>query len=95
MSLDKETVAKIAHLARIRVPEEDLEPLAGELNNILGWIEQLGEVDTDGVEPMTSVVEMTLRQREDQVTDGNYPDKVLANGPDTAMGFYTVPKVVE
>lgn len=95
MSLDKETVAKIAHLARIRVPEEALEPMAGELNNILGWIEQLGEVDTDGVEPMTSVVEMTLRQREDQVTDGNYPDKVLANGPDTAMGFYTVPKVVE
>lgn len=95
MSLDKETVAKIAHLARIRVPEEDLEPLAGEMNNILGWIEQLGEVDTDGVEPMTSVVEMTLRQREDEVTDGNYPEKVLANGPDTAMGFYTVPKVVE
>lgn len=95
MSLDKETVAKIAHLARIRVPEAELEPLAGELNNILGWIEQLGEVDTDGVEPMTSVVEMTLRQREDDVTDGNYPEKVLANGPDTAMGFYTVPKVVE
>lgn len=95
MSLDKDTVARIAHLARIKVPESDLEPLAGELNNILGWIEQLGEVNTEGVEPMTSVVEMGLRQRKDEVTDGNCQEKVLANGPDTALGFFTVPKVVE
>ncbi|RED50912.1 Asp-tRNA(Asn)/Glu-tRNA(Gln) amidotransferase subunit GatC [Aestuariispira insulae] len=95
MSLDKKTVARIAHLARIKVPEEDLEPLAGELNNILGFIEQLNEVDTDGVDPLASVVEMNMRQREDAVTDGGYPDRVLANGPETAMGFYTVPKVVE
>lgn len=95
MSLDKKTVARIAHLARIKVPEEDQEALAGELNNILGWIEQLGEVDTDGVEPLASVVEMTTQQRDDVVNDGGYPDRVLANGPETAMGFYTVPKVVE
>ena len=95
MSLDKATVAGIAHLARIDVPEEKLEPLAGELNNILGWIEQLGEVDTDGVAPMTSVVEMDLPQRADQVTDGGYRERVLANAPQPADGFFAVPKVVE
>lgn len=95
MSLDRKTVARVAHLARIRVPEENLDTLAGELNTIIGWVEQLGEVDTDGIEPMTSVVEMSLRQREDEVTDGNYPERVLANGPETEMGFYVVPKVVE
>lgn len=95
MSLDKATVAKIAHLARIHVPEQDLEPLAGELSTILDWVEQLAEVDTDGVAPMTSVVEMTARWRKDEVTDGDCAEDVLANAPEAEMGFYTVPKVME
>lgn len=95
MPIDKATVAKIATLARIKVPEADQEALAGELSNILGWVEQLSEVDTDGVAPMTSVVEAVLPKREDAVTDGGYPDKVTANAPAPADGFYTVPKVVE
>jgi aspartyl-tRNA(Asn)/glutamyl-tRNA(Gln) amidotransferase subunit C len=95
MSLDKATVARIAHLARIHVPEQDLEPLTGELSTILGWVEQLAEVDTDGVAPMTSVVEMTARWRADQVNDGDRADDVLANAPEAEMGFFTVPKVVE
>lgn len=95
MSLDKATVAHIAKLARIAVPENELEALAGELSGILGWIEQLNEVKTEGVEPMTSVVAATLRLREDVVTDGDCRDKVLANAPATAHGFFAVPKVVE
>lgn len=96
MSLDIETVKQIAFLARIRVPEEDLEGLAGELSQIIDWVEMLGEVDTDGVEPMTSVMEgMELPRRTDEVTDGHYPDRVLKNAPDPEDGFYTVPKVVE
>lgn len=95
MSLDKATVAKIAHLARIHVPEQDLEPLAGELSSIIGWVEQLGEVDTDGIAPMTSVVEMAARWRKDEVTDGGRAEDVLANAPEAEMGFYTVPKVME
>ncbi len=95
MSLDKATVRSIATLARIDVPDEDLEPLAGELSAILDWIEQLGEVDTEGVPPMTSVAEMTLPRRADEVTDGNCPDKVLANAPESQDGFFLVPKVVE
>ncbi len=95
MSLDKTTVAKIAHLARIRVEEDKLEPLAGELNNIIGWVEQLGEVDTDGVAPMTSVVHVTLPRRTDAVDDGGQPERVLANAPSAVNHFYTVPKVVE
>ncbi len=95
MSLDKATVAKIAHLARIKVPEADQEHLAGELSNILHFVEQLDEVDTQGVAPMTSVVAQHLRRRADQVTDGNYRDKVLANAPEATEGFFTVPKVVE
>ncbi|MDX1737960.1 MAG: Asp-tRNA(Asn)/Glu-tRNA(Gln) amidotransferase subunit GatC [Alphaproteobacteria bacterium] len=95
MSLDKATVAKIAKLARIRVPEEQLEPLAGELNGIMDWIDQLGEVDTDGVEPMTSAIDHEMYQRDDVVTDGGYPDRVLGNSKEAALGFYTVPKVVE
>lgn len=95
MSLDKATVAGIAHLARIDVPEERLEALAGELNNILGWIEQLGEVDTEGVAPMTSVVEMDLPRRDDVVSDGGYRDRVLANAPQPEEGFFAVPKVIE
>ena len=95
MALDQETVRRIATLARIKLPEENLEPLAGELNNILGWIEQLSEVDTDDVQPMTSVVETVAPQRPDVVTDGGALDQVLRNAPQAEGAFYTVPKVVE
>jgi aspartyl-tRNA(Asn)/glutamyl-tRNA(Gln) amidotransferase subunit C len=95
MSLDKSAVAHIATLARIRVSEPEKEQLAQELNGILRWVEQLGEVETEGVEPMTSVVEMTLPMREDVVTDGNCRDDILGNAPASAHGFFTVPKVVE
>lgn len=95
MSLSKDDVRKIAFLARIRVPDERLDPLADELNNIVGWVEQLGEVNTDGVAPMTSVVDVPTPMREDTVTDGAITDKVLANAPDGEGAFYGVPKVVE
>ena len=95
MPLDKATVAHIAKLARIEVGDADLEALTGELSGILKWIEQLGEVETEGVEPMTSAVQMTLRRRADKVTDGNCRDKVLANVPAGAEGFFAVPKVIE
>ena len=95
MSLDKATVAGIAHLARIRVDDDRLETMVGELNNILGWIEQLEEGDTSGAAPMTSVTEMDWPKREDKVNDGDYAERVLANAPDPAGNFYTVPKVVE
>ncbi|MBT4711817.1 MAG: Asp-tRNA(Asn)/Glu-tRNA(Gln) amidotransferase subunit GatC [Alphaproteobacteria bacterium] len=95
MALDKATVAKIAHLARLRVADDRLEGLASELSNILTWIEHLEEVDTEGVTPMSSVVEANLRQREDAITDGAKADDILANAPGTAAGFFTVPKVVE
>ncbi len=95
MSLDKDTVNKIAYLARMRVADDKLEPLAGELSSILDWIEQLQELDTDGVEPMASVSDVTLPQRKDVVTDGNCQTAVLKNAPDGEDGFFTVPKVVE
>ena len=96
MSVDKSTVVRIAKLARIRVPDEELDGLAEELNNILGWVEQLNEVDTDGVEAMSSGVEgMALRWREDAVTDGNCRDDVVANAPESRDGFFVVPKVIE
>ena len=95
MSVDKDTVAKIAKLARIRVPEDDRDALAGELSNILGWIEQLSELDTAGVEPMTSVTPMDMKKRQDRVTDGGCPDKIVANAPATEDNFFLVPKVVE
>jgi aspartyl-tRNA(Asn)/glutamyl-tRNA(Gln) amidotransferase subunit C len=95
MALDKATVARIATLARIKVPESDLERLAGERSGILTWIEQLNEVPTDNVAPMTSVAEMTLPMREDVVTDGGAREKILANAPQQAHGFFLVPKVVE
>jgi len=95
MALDDATVRNIAKLARIKVPEEEISSLAGELSNILDWIEQLNEVDTDNVVPMTSVTDMIMPAREDKITDGDYPDKVLANAPDPEGAFYTVPKVVE
>lgn len=95
MSLDKATVAKIAHLARIHVPEQELDALSGELSRIVDWVEQLSEVDTEGVPPMTSAVDLQLRWRKDEVTDGDRADDVLANAPEAEHGFYTVPKVVE
>ncbi|MFT6559704.1 MULTISPECIES: Asp-tRNA(Asn)/Glu-tRNA(Gln) amidotransferase subunit GatC [Sneathiella] len=95
MSLDKATVAKVANLARIRVEEEKLEPLAAELNAILGWVEQLGEVDTENVPPMTSVADMKLRWRQDEITDGGYQEQVVANAPAKEDGFFAVPKVIE
>jgi aspartyl-tRNA(Asn)/glutamyl-tRNA(Gln) amidotransferase subunit C len=99
MALDKATVARIAALARIRVAEDELEPLAAELSGIVGWVEQLMAVDTAGVPPMTSVAQvafgMTLPMREDVVTDGADPDAVLGNAPRSAKGFFVVPKVVE
>ena len=95
MSIDKETARKVAHLARIEVAEDQLETLAGELNGILGFMEQLNEVDVDGVEPMTSVTPMRLPRRVDEVTDGNQQEAVLANAPDAREGFFAVPKVVE
>ncbi len=99
MSLDKDTVRKIAFLARIRVPEDALGGLAEELSNIIGWVEQLKEVDTENVEPMTSVADMTWPRRGDEVTDGGMAEDVLANTPEpepsSEGGFYTVPKVVE
>lgn len=95
MSLDDATVRKIAHLARISVAEKDIAPLAKELSGIMDWIEQLQEVDTSEVEPMTGGTDMTLNWRKDAVTDGGHPDKVLANAPESHEGFYGVPKVIE
>jgi len=95
MSVDKDTVRKVARLARIAVPEARLEPMARELNGILAWIEQLNEVDVKGVEPMTTPVAMTLPMREDVVTDGDRQDEILANAPRAEDGFFVVPKVVE
>lgn len=95
MAIDEETARRVAHLARIRVKESDLQPLAQELSGILGWIEQLMEVDVDGVPPMSAVNPLPLKRREDAVTEGNIRDKVLANAPASREGFFTVPKVVE
>lgn len=95
MSLDKATVASIATLARLRVPDDRLEPMVADLNAILGFVEQLNRVNTDGIEPLASVTGHALPQREDAVTDGGYPDRVTANAPDPAGTFYAVPKVVE
>ena len=95
MSLDEATVARIARLARIAVPEAELRPLAGELSHILEWIEQLNELDTSDVPPMTSVVAMRLAWREDQVTDGGRPEDILRNAPDRQGDYFVVPKVVE
>jgi aspartyl-tRNA(Asn)/glutamyl-tRNA(Gln) amidotransferase subunit C len=95
MPIDVHTVRRVARLARIREPEARLEPLAQELSSIMGWIEQLAEVDTDGVEPMTSVVAQKLPMREDVVTEGGDAGAVLSNAPSSADGFFVVPKVVE
>jgi aspartyl-tRNA(Asn)/glutamyl-tRNA(Gln) amidotransferase subunit C len=95
MSVDAATVKRIGRLARIRVEEEEVEKYQGEINAILGFVEQLGEVNVEGVEPMTSVTPMQLRRRDDVVTDGGYPEKVVANAPLTEDNFFMVPKVIE
>jgi aspartyl-tRNA(Asn)/glutamyl-tRNA(Gln) amidotransferase subunit C len=95
MAIDAATVRKVARLARIAEPEDRLEGLARELSGILAWIEQLNEVDTDGVEPMASAVHMPAPMREDVVTEGGDPEVVLSNAPKRAGNFYVVPKVVE
>jgi len=95
MSVDEKTVRHIARLARLAVTDDEARALQGELNAILDWVEQLSEVDTDGVEPMTSVVATTMRMREDKVTDGNYPEIVVGNAPVTEDNYFVVPKVVE
>ena len=95
MTIDSKTAAHVAKLARIRVEDKALPALAAEFNPILGFIEQLKEVDVDGVEPMTSVTPMRLKRRVDEVTDGGIAGQVLANAPDSREGFFAVPKVVE
>ncbi len=95
MSIDAATVKRVARLARLAVPQARLEPLAQELSGILDWIEQLNEVDVGGVEPMTSCVAQALPLREDVVTEGGQPDKILANAPRRIGNFFVVPKVVE
>ncbi|MEZ5865608.1 MAG: Asp-tRNA(Asn)/Glu-tRNA(Gln) amidotransferase subunit GatC [Geminicoccaceae bacterium] len=95
MSLDKATVRKISELARIEVPESDLEPLAQELSAIIGWIEQLAEVDTDNVAPMRSVMPITHAWRADEVTDGGIQEAMTRNAPSAHDGYFVVPKVVE
>lgn len=95
MSIDAATVKRIGRLARIRVEETEVEKYQGEINAILGFVEQLSEVNVEGVEPMTSVIPMQLRRREDVVTDGGYPEKVVANAPLSEDNFFMVPKVIE
>ncbi|ODN71742.1 Asp-tRNA(Asn)/Glu-tRNA(Gln) amidotransferase subunit GatC [Methylobrevis pamukkalensis] len=95
MSVDTATVRRVARLARIKVSDEEAERMTGELNSILGFVEQLDEVDVSGVEPMTSVVAIKMRLREDVVTDGNVPEKVVGNAPVCDDDFFMVPKVVE
>lgn len=95
MSVDAATVRRIAHLARIAVKDEEVSHLQGELNAMLAFIEQLAEVDVEGVEPMTSVTPMQMKKRKDIVADGGMPDKVLANAPSAEDHFFLVPKVVE
>jgi aspartyl-tRNA(Asn)/glutamyl-tRNA(Gln) amidotransferase subunit C len=95
MSVSTEQVRHIAKLARIAMSDEEIERLAPELNNILGWVEQLGEVNTEGVEPLTAVIDQKPRLRDDVVTDGNIRDEILANAPEAQHGFFAVPKVIE
>jgi aspartyl-tRNA(Asn)/glutamyl-tRNA(Gln) amidotransferase subunit C len=95
MSVTNEQVRHIARLARIAMSDDELERLVPELNNILGWVEQLGEVNTDGVEPLATVIDQKLRLRDDVVNDGNIRDEILANAPEAQHGFFAVPKVIE
>ncbi len=95
MSVDKDTVRRIARLARLKLEEERVEPMVQELNGILAWVEQLKEVDVEGVQPMTSVVEQRLKMREDVITEPNNTDALMANAPQAEDHFFVVPKVVE
>ena len=95
MSVDADTVRRVAHLARIAVAEDEIAPLRGELNAILAFVEQLGGVNVDGVEPMTSVTPMAMKMRKDEVTDGGIADAIMANAPAREDHFFLVPKVVE
>lgn len=95
MSVSTDQVRHIAKLARIAMSDEEIERLAPELNKILGWVEQLAEVDTAGVEPLATVIEQKLRLRDDEVTEGNIRDEIMANAPDAQHGFFAVPKVIE
>jgi len=95
MSVDAATVKRVAHLARIKIDDDRSAVMAEELSKILGWVEMLGEVNTDGVEPLAAVIPNTLRWREDVVTDGGIQDKVLQNAPKSEYGFFAVPKVIE
>ena len=95
MSVNADQVRHVAKLARIAMSDAEVDALVPEFNNILGWVEQLAEVDTDGVEPLTAVIDQQLRLRDDVVTDGDCRDKVLANAPDAQHGFVAVPKVIE
>ncbi len=95
MSVNADQVRHVARLARLALSDDEIDRMVPELNNILGWVEQLGEVDTDGVEPLTAVIENQLRLRDDRVDDGNIRDDVLKNAPDAQHGFFAVPKVIE
>lgn len=95
MSVDSDTVHRIAHLARIKVTDEEADAMVGELNAILGFVEQLNEIDITNIKPMSSAVDRTMRKRVDEVTNGGYPDKILANAPMSEDHFFMVPKVVE
>jgi aspartyl-tRNA(Asn)/glutamyl-tRNA(Gln) amidotransferase subunit C len=95
MQVDQALVRHIARLARIKVTDKETKALEGELSSILDWVEQLSEVDTDGIEPMTRVVYMTMKKREDEITDGGYPHDIVKNAPERENHFFKVPKVVE
>ena len=95
MSLDKSTLERVAYLARIKINNSEIDKMTEELNNIMKWIEELNEVDISDVEPMTGVSNMTLREREDKVTDGGYQDKIVSNAPEKIDTSFSVPKVIE
>ena len=95
MSVNEQQVRHVAKLARLALSDAEIDRMVPELNNILGWVEQLDEVDTDGVEPLTAVIDLKLRLRDDVVNDGDVRDKVLLNAPDAQHGFFAVPKVIE
>ncbi|MES2904773.1 MAG: Asp-tRNA(Asn)/Glu-tRNA(Gln) amidotransferase subunit GatC [Pseudomonadota bacterium] len=95
MSVTEKEVRHVAKLARLALSDAEIDTMVPELNNILGWVEQLGEVDTDGIEPLTAVIDLKLRLRDDVVTDGGVREKVLLNAPDAQHGFFAVPKVIE
>jgi len=95
MSLDKSTLERVAYLARIKLNNSEIDKMTEELNNIMKWIEELNEVDITDIQPMTGVSNMTLREREDKVTDGGYQDKIVSNAPEKIDNSFTVPKVIE